>query len=126
MKIILFMFLASIGAYSRWLLGWFDSRFSNLIPFSIGVLLANVIGALIIGWLYTAHKLDKSTFLGTHYLVLAVALLGSFTTFSAYILDTLKLIQSGQNFWALGHVIITNGLCLAFCYMGALIAEKSY
>jgi CrcB protein len=126
MKIFLFILLASLGAYSRWLLTWLDNKFFSSSPFSIGVLAANVLGALLIGWLYTSHKLDRSAFLNTYYILLSVALLGSFTTFSAYILDTLKLIQNGQGLWALVHVLVTNGMCLGFCLLGSYLAEKSY
>lgn len=71
--------------------------------FPLGTLAVNLIGCLLIGVL--ASALNRQALLQEQYrLALNVGLLGGFTTFSAFSLDTLTLLQSGRLWLALLNV----------------------
>jgi CrcB protein len=71
--------------------------------FPVGTLAVNVVGCLLIGvfaGLFNRHFLPHD-----HYrLAITVGILGGFTTFSAFGLDTLTLIQHGHSLLALLNI----------------------
>ena len=83
-----------------------------------GVAAVNVTGSLAIGVLYVvlAPRSDLAPALMT-------GLLGGFTTFSAFSLDTLKLWEAGQPVQAAGYVLASVLLSLAAVAAGATIAR---
>lgn len=62
--------------------------------FPWGTLFVNVVGSLIMG--FTAAVLLEKTGAGRLYLFLMTGVLGGFTTFSAFSLDALYLIERGK------------------------------
>lgn len=81
------------GALSRyylslWLGQWLGTRF----PF--GTFVANLTGALIMGFFVT-FTLERTVTSPDLRLMIAVGFLGSYTTFSSYALDTANLLRSG-------------------------------
>ena len=77
-----------------------------------GTLTANIVGCLLIGWLATAlSDASEPVRLGV-----LVGLLGGFTTFSSFGLESIRLLQSGQMTAALIYVVLSNagGLCAAW------------
>jgi len=90
----LVMFGGAIGSAARYHLGrltlaWFGPGY----PW--GTLAANLIGGLLMGVL--AGVLARATAVGEPWrLLLGVGLLGGFTTFSAFTLETVTMIERGQ------------------------------
>jgi CrcB protein len=81
--------LGSIGAIARFLLdGWVSSRSSLSVP--LGTLAVNTSGAALLGFL-TGVALT-----GNALLLSGSALLGSYTTFSTWMLETHRLGEEGQ------------------------------
>lgn len=77
----------------------------------------NVLGSFVMGFLYIpAGRLGLSPLLLT-------GVLGGFTTFSAFSLDTLKLWQSGQFLQAGLYVAASVGLSLFAVALGAALAK---
>jgi len=85
----------------------------------LGTLAVNVLGSLAIGvlfiWLGGARE--------SWQLFLMTGVLGGFTTFSAFSLDTLKLIEGGQALQALAYVAGSVALSLAAVTLGAALAR---
>ncbi len=121
MNWIIFVSLAALGAAARWGLSGLGQRFfsASLIP--VGTLVANAAGALIIGWLYSLHTQGKLALPSSLYVIVVIAFLGSLTTFSSFTLDTVKLFQQGFWLWAGVNVLLTNTVCLGFCYIGVRV-----
>lgn len=85
----------------------------------LGTLAVNILGSLLIGALFVlvGSRTGWQLFLMT-------GMLGGFTTFSAFSLDTLKLVQSGQTFPALAYVVGSVVLSLAAVALGVAIARS--
>lgn len=102
----------AIGAVLRYVTVLaFARQFGTGFPW--GTLTVNVIGCLIMGALIGA--------LGPRFAAAPLVLtgvLGGFTTFSAFSVDTLALVESGQAVLAAGYVTLTLVTTLAACALG--------
>jgi CrcB protein len=85
--------------------------------FPYGTLLVNVIGSFAIGVLYfwfqsraAHHEMLRAT--------LIIGVLGGFTTFSAFSIETLNLALGGQPLRAGLNVVLNVVLCLVAAYAG--------
>ncbi|MFC3084773.1 fluoride efflux transporter CrcB [Tabrizicola soli] len=85
----------------------------------LGTAAVNVLGSFAIGVLFVLLGARE----GWHFL-LVTGLLGGFTTFSAFSLDTLKLIEGGQPAQALAYVAGSVALSLLAVALGAAIARS--
>jgi fluoride exporter len=88
----------SLGALARYLLGRFIAERAGA-EFPFGTLLINVTGAFIIGLLFalTAHKLVSPAW----QTVLAIGLLGGYTTFSTMSWEGVQLARGGSSHFSL-------------------------
>ena len=112
----------ALGAVLRYglglsVMGWSGPRF----PY--GTLLVNVLGSLAIGFLffYFNEKINGSEMLRGF---LLVGLLGGFTTFSAFSLETLLLLTEGAYFRSLLNVFLSVTLCVVAAAVGMLVAKQ--
>ena len=84
----------------------------------LATLVVNVLGSFAIGALFVALGPKM------HYAPLLMAgLLGGFTTFSAFSLDTLKLVEAGQVLQAAAYVAGTVFLSLIAVALGVALAR---
>ena len=113
-------FGGACGAIARYMTVTFARRiFGGAFPF--GTLAVNVIGSLLIGALAV---LLLSTSRGLSYAPLVITgFLSGFTTFSAFSLDALNLIQSGQSLQALIYVGGSVFLSFGVVAFGAVLAR---
>jgi CrcB protein len=85
-------------------------------PFPAGTLAVNAAGALAIGFLFSifeAHAVPAGL-----RLFLITGFLGGYTTFSAYSLETARLMLEGNLPMALLNLLLNNGVCLLFVVLG--------
>ena len=75
------------------------------VIFPIGTFAVNATGSLLIG-LFAGLVEYRDMFGPGARLLLVVGLLGGFTTFSAFSLETLTLLRAGQSLTALANVIL--------------------
>lgn len=85
-------------------------------PFPLGTILVNIIGSFLIGIL-VAKSADGTLGVSAR-LLLMTGVLGGFTTFSAFSIDTLQLWQRGEVLWAAGYVLLSVALSLVACVLG--------
>jgi len=95
-----------LGAVGRFWLSGFAQRFSDRFP--LGTLSVNLLGSFILGLLATLF-LEKVIVGQELRLFLLVGLLGAFTTYSTFSLETLNLVRTGEWFFA-GSNILANVL----------------
>lgn len=113
MTILAVAFGGAIGAVLRYLAGL-------VVAFPLGTLTVNVAGSLAIGIVWVTFR-DKGL---DHWLpFLMTGVLGGFTTFSAFSLDTLRLVDDGRLAAAGGYVMASVLLSLVACAAGLWIAR---
>ena len=90
--------------------------------FPYGTLVVNVVGSLLIGFVvvFLNHRYHGNEVLR---LFLVIGILGGFTTFSTFSLDTIYLIQSGFLVKAMSNIIISFCSCVFSVYVGMEIAR---
>lgn len=112
MQVLLVAAGGAVGAVARYGLGLGAARLFGL-AFPWGTLIVNVIGCLAMGLLAARLGPEQES----ARLVLAVGFLGGFTTFSAFSLETVRLMQH-QPGWAAAYVLASVALCLGACWAG--------
>ena len=85
--------------------------------FPYGTLFVNITGSFAIGVLYILIT-ESAAELGHYRAPLIVGLLGAFTTYSAFSIETVHLMEAGEIYKAGVNVILNVGLCLAACWGG--------
>jgi CrcB protein len=115
---------SAIGGVARfWCGGVFASRFTSTFPWA--TLFVNVSGSLLIGLIAALTqpqgRWGESPLLRD---LLMVGVLGGYTTFSAFSLQTLMLIREGRPAAALMNVGASMMLCLAAVWVGYLLASS--
>jgi CrcB protein len=91
--------------------------------FPWGTILVNITGCFIIGFIVTLSAPDGRVLLNPltrQFMVIGI--LGGYTTFSSFSLQTLLLAQDGQWFGAAANVVLSVVLCLAGTWLGAALA----
>ena len=99
------------------------NRFHETFPW--GTLIVNVIGCFIIGLFNTLTGPDGRLFvpvIGRQFVMIGIC--GGFTTFSAFSLQTLTLIQNGEWLHAGGNVLFSVALCMIAVWLGHLVAAS--
>lgn len=91
--------------------------------FPVGTLAVNVLGSLLIGVLYVL-MVDRWALSAEWRLGLLVGVLGSFTTFSSFSLETLQLLEQSGAWLAFLNVIFNVLLCLLACWLGLWIGRQ--
>lgn len=109
--------LGGAGALLRFLLdGLVAARVGRDFPF--GTLVVNVLGAFLLG-------LVAALAFGDDALVLAgAATLGSFTTFSTWMLETQRLAEEGEVDNAARNVLVSLGIGLGAVAFGRLVGGR--
>ena len=91
---------AAVGALLRWLAGlWFNASWSG---FPLGTLLVNCLGGLLIGVALAWFERSPNELLR---LLLVTGFLGGLTTFSAFSVESLMLLQRGHWGLAAAHTV---------------------
>jgi CrcB protein len=112
---------AVLGANARYLVGgWAAERFGAGFPW--GTLLVNTSGSFLLGFLIT---LLVERGIGPWWLRpgLAIGFLGSYTTFSAFSYETLRLAEAGSLPAAVGNVAGGVAAALLGVYLGTILAR---
>lgn len=111
----------ALGAVMRFLLSRGISTYLGL-SFPLGTLVVNVLGSCAAGFLYIvfAERIQVAPELR---LALTVGLLGAFTTFSTFSIDTVVLVQAGELAKALLNVFASVALCMMGCWGGLVLGR---
>jgi CrcB protein len=110
----------ALGAVARYALSGFTvQRFPGAFPF--GTLTVNLSGCIIIGVVWSI--LEHITVHENLRLFLIMGLLGGFTTFSAFSMETVNLLKEGAVKLALLNVILHTGLGIVFTVVGYAVTQ---
>jgi CrcB protein len=109
------------GAFRYWCSGLVARWVGETFPW--GTIVVNVVGSLLIGLFATLSGPDGRLFVGTtarQFVMLG--LLGGFTTFSSFSLQTLALAQNGEWVRAATNIVGSVALCLMGVWLGHALA----
>ena len=112
----------ALGAMARY---GFSGVIARLWPmgFPLATLLINVIGSIAMGLLVGLLARFLPPWQEDARLFVAVGILGGFTTFSAFSLDTVLLLERGELLQAGAYVLLSVVLCLIGLYLGLLVTR---
>ncbi len=115
-RFALICFGGAVGTGARYLLGGVVARWAGP-EFPYGTLLINVLGSFLIG---VVQQVGLTSLLipDTLRLVLAIGVMGGFTTYSSFSYETIRLLEAGSWLAASVYVALTTALCLACCVAG--------
>lgn len=112
----------ALGSVARFALsGVIANQFGGTFPW--GTLVVNVLGCFVIGFFACLTLPDGRLLVsptGRHFFMTGV--LGGFTTFSSFSLQTLQLAQNGEWSRALGNVAASILFCLVAVWLGFVVA----
>lgn len=91
--------------------------------FPYGTLAVNVLGSLAMGFLYVM-LLERSALEPVWRGFVLVGLLGAFTTFSTFSIETLNLIEAGQLLRAVVNMLLSVSACVFAAYVGVLAGRS--
>lgn len=123
MRAVLIIALGSaLGGVARyWMSGWVAERVGETFPW--GTLVVNVVGSALIGALAAFGDSARIGLPSEMRLFLMVGVLGGFTTFSSFSLQTLRLMQDGDWTRAAGNVLLSVAVCLVAVALGYRLAR---
>ncbi len=112
----------AVGALLRYGLStevyrWFGQGF----PY--GTLVVNVLGSLLMGLLYVVF-LERGDLSAEWRAAVLIGLLGAFTTFSTFSIETLMLLEARESAKAIANMLLSVGLCVMATWMGVSISRQ--
>ncbi|MGB6389421.1 MAG: fluoride efflux transporter CrcB [Methyloceanibacter sp.] len=113
---------SALGGMARF---WFSGVAARLVgeTFPWGTIFVNVLGSFLIGFLATLTGPDGRIFADTltrQFLMLGI--LGGYTTFSSFSLQSLTLLQDGEWLLAGANIALSVIACLVAVWMGYALA----
>jgi fluoride exporter len=114
---------AFLGANLRYLLQtWATNRWGPGFPY--GTLVINVSGSLALGFFITLAT-QRMAVSPEWRAFVTVGLLGGFTTFSSFSVETLNLMQTGR--WLPAALYVAGNVCLGVlgAYLGVILARAA-
>lgn len=117
--------VAAGGAMGALLRYWVSTGTHALLgrAFPYGTFTVNVLGSLLMGFLYV-WLLDRVVSGPVVRAFLLIGLLGGFTTFSSFSIESLNLIEAGQVIKAFVNVLLSVTVCITAAGLGVLIARQ--
>jgi len=110
----------AIGTLLRYIAGGLDYRFSGGV-FPISTLVVNITGSLVIGFLWGI--VDRFTVSPNVRLFVFIGVLGGYTTFSTFSLETFNLMRDGEYRIALMNVILSVILSIGAVFLGYFVSK---
>lgn len=112
----------ALGALLRfWVSGGVYALLGRSFPF--GTLVVNVLGSLLMGFLYVWF-LERASLDPQWRAAILVGLLGAFTTFSTFALETFNLLEEGDYGKALTNMLASVALCVLAVALGMWTARR--
>ena len=118
LKVLLIALGGAIGSVCRYGLGGLVYRmFGSIFPW--GTAAVNIVGSLVIGFLWGVF--ERGAIGPNMRIFLFIGILGGFTTFSSYTLETFSLFREGQTRLAITNMMVSNIVGVAAVFIGFAI-----
>lgn len=112
----------ALGAPSRFVLSVLITRSFNQPAFPYATLTVNILGSFVLAFLtwVAAGKFGVSD---TTRLLLGTGMMGAFTTFSTFSVETILLLDESRHLTALIYIMSSVALCLLAGFLGMQLAR---
>ncbi|GJM09905.1 MAG: putative fluoride ion transporter CrcB [Lysobacteraceae bacterium] len=115
----------AVGSVARYIVSVKLGLWSGTTVFPWATVLVNALGCLLIGVVFAAAMV-RGWLSPELRLLLAVGLLGGFTTFSTFAMESLELARNGEWSLAIVNVVLQNVLGLLMAFLGYwLVAARA-
>jgi CrcB protein len=91
--------------------------------FPYGTLVVNVFGSFLMG-LFSIILVEKFDLGSEWHMAILIGVLGSFTTFSTFSIETLVLFEQGDIIKAMSNIVLSIILCISSVWAGAYFAKQ--
>lgn len=112
----------ALGSVLRFLLSTWTHTFTGR-AFPYGTLTVNVLGCLAMGFLFVMF-LERFADNAVWRAAVLIGVLGGFTTFSSFSIETFNLIEQGEVLKALANVTLSVVLCLSATWLGVIVGRQ--
>lgn len=110
----------AIGTLARYIMGGLDYRFSNGV-FPVSTLVVNVTGSLAIGFLWGI--VDRFNFSPNVRMFVFIGILGGYTTFSTFSLETFNLMRDGEYRIAVMNMALSVVFSIGAVFAGYIVSK---
>ncbi|MFT0212954.1 fluoride efflux transporter CrcB [Pseudomonas sp. F1_0610] len=125
MNIAVFFAIAlggAVGSLLRYMVGlWVSAHWASY--FYLATFSVNILGSFLMGCLYGLFllrpEIPEVIRLGS-----MVGLLGGFTTFSSFSIESFRLLQNGHILTALGYILLSVALGLLAAWAGVVLTKS--
>ena len=93
--------------------------------FPYGTLAVNILGSFILGIVYIL-MIERASISEELRAGITIGLLGAFTTFSTFSIETINLIESGEILKAGLNILFSVTLCVVGCWLGMNLSRQIY
>ena len=115
---------SALGGVGRFWCSGVAARFMGE-TFPWGTIIVNVVGCFIIGFFATLTGPDGRVFADTlTRQFVMIGILGGYTTFSSFSLQTLNLVQDGEWWLAGANIAVSVVACLVAVWLGFVLAAS--
>ncbi len=117
--------IAAGGAAGAVLRFWMSNGVYALLGrgFPYGTLAVNVLGSLLMGYLYIV-MIERMGVSAEWRAFALVGLLGAFTTFSTFSIETLNLLEQADYAKAVFNMVLSVLACIGATFVGVLLARQ--
>jgi CrcB protein len=119
------VYIAAGGATGALMRYWMSSGIYAILGrgFPYGTLTVNVVGSLLMGFCYV-FMIERMDVSAEWRAALMIGLLGAFTTFSTFSIETLNLLESGEQLKAALNILLSVTLCIIGCWLGMIVGRN--
>ncbi|MDR3478484.1 MAG: fluoride efflux transporter CrcB [Gammaproteobacteria bacterium] len=122
-RLLLIGFGSGVGGILRYLVSTGAYKiFGRTFPY--GTLCVNAIGSFLIGFLFVVLLERFNGIADQLRTLLIIGFLGGFTTFSAFSIETMNLLESADYYRGLLNIIISVVLCLGLTWIGMILGRQ--
>ena len=124
-KLLMIAVGGGLGSVLRFLLsGWVQGpRTAVTVTFPLGTLLVNAIGSLAIGALAAMFISGPFAIREEYRAAIFIGLLGGFTTFSAFSMETVSMLEQGRFGKAATNVLVMNLVCIGAAWAAFRVTQ---